>query len=443
MKKRTKKIRTIMAVLTLFATVSFTGCTANNSASNNADSIGDTFENTDSQSDSKKSSTNETDPKLTFEEIEELAKNNVFNITWYTEDDSFTSGTAFLMDSGTHHEKLLVTAFHFLMPEDDFSGSDLPEYLQGGQIFYASSFEATGASIKNCIVIDDAAPVPKAEKDVAAFTIQGGDKLQMLPLSTHDVKKGDTVYLLADLWDTDDIHENCVYEAKVLSVDKDSIYYELDKKYGTSGASGAPVINEYGEVIGIHLASNGSTRIAHRSESFVAQIDNGRISEVAYPEQTEESDSEGELFDFERQDKVSTLFYDFQIDKIRVTDSISGVAAEAGEKFLILDVCIRANEAFHEPIDMYSEDFLLMWLQENDEVSEVFPLEEILDETQLETEYTIDSKTDTKGTLIFSILDTIEDAALEFEDYYFIGDSEELYYGDGYVIIFPVEDWSR
>ena len=119
------------------------------------------------------------------------------------------------------------------------------------------------------------------------------------------------------------------------------------------------------------------------------------------------------------------------------------MAAESGEKFLILDVCIRANEAFDEPIDMYSEDFLLMWLQENDEVSEVFPLEEVLDETQLETEYTIDSKTDTKGTLIFSIPDTIEDAALEFEDYYSIGDSEELYYGDGYVIIFPVEDWSR
>lgn len=446
MKKRNKKISNIIAMLALVVMVSFTGCTANNPVSNDANSIKDTFQNEDSQSDSKKSGIKETKQKLTFEEIEQLAQNNVFNITWYAEDDSFTSGTAFLMDSDTHHEKLLVTAFHFLMPEDNFSGSDLPEYLQGGQIFYASSFEATGASIKNCIVIDDAAPVPKAEKDVAAFTIQGGDALGTLPLSTHDVKKGDTVYLLADLWDTDDIHENCVYEAKVLRVDKDCVYYELDSKYGTSGASGAPVINEYGEVIGIHLASNSSTRIAHCSESFIAQIDDGKISEVSYPEKAEDSglEDEGELFDFERQDKVSTLFYDLQIDRVRVTDSIGGVAAETGEKFLIFDVCIRGHEGFDEPIKMYSQDFAIMLIEEEDvDYNVIFPVEEILDETQLAEEYTIDSKTDTKGTLIFSIPEEVEDVILEFEDYYWIGDSEEINYGDVYVILLPVEDWNR
>lgn len=446
MKKRNKKISNTMAVFALLATMCFIGCASNNHVSNDADSIKDTFENTDSQSDSKKSDSEETKQKLTFEEIELLAQNNIFNVTWYAEDDSFTSGTAFLMDSDTHHEKLLVTAFHFLMPEDNFSGSDLPEYLQGGQIFYASSFEATGASIKNCIVIDDAAPVPKAEKDVAAFTIQGGDALQTLPLSTHDVKKGDTVYLLADLWDTEDIHENCVYEAKVLRVDKDCVYYELDSKYGTTGASGAPVVNEYGEVIGIHLASSGSTRMAHSSESFKTQIDSGKISAVSYPEKAEDSDSEneGELFDFERQEKVSTLFYDLQIDRVRVTDSINGVAAQTGEKFLIFDMCIRGHEGFDEPIKMYSQDFAIMLMEEEyEDYDLIFPVEEILDEAQLEEEYTIDTNADTKGTLIFSIPEEVEDVILEFEDYYWIGDSEEINYGDVYVILLPVEDWNR
>lgn len=443
------KVKYVVLAAVMAVAVSVTGCAGKiapsgttQGSANESTSIKDQFKN---GSDGNKTEQDE-DQKLTFEDIEELAKNNVYCVTWYAEDDSFSSGTAFLLDSETHNEKLLVTAFHFLVPEDasSYSGKDLPEYLQGGQIFYDHSFEATGASIKNCVVMEDAASFPEVDKDVAAFTIQGGDSLKTLPLSTHEPKKGDKIYLLANLWDTDDVHENCVYECKVKSADEDCVYYELDSRYGTTGASGAPIVNEYGEVIGIHMGTMGGSKVAHRSESFLKQIDNGTISDITYPEKSETEDTssseeEGDFLEFTREDKVNSMFYSIQIDQVEVSDTIGDTKAEDGYEFLILEVRLRANKLCDEPVSMYYDDFIVVVTGGD----YGYPLETGLDEAQLQDEYTIVSGNDTIGKLIFSIPKGEEQVGFYFEDYYTEGDSDELKYGDMYLIEIPVENWSR
>lgn len=426
--------------------VSVTGCAGKASLKgmtegSESTSLKDQFKNGSDDRENKQ----DEDQKLTFEEIEELAKNNVFCVTWYAENDSFSSGTAFLLDSEKHNEKLLVTAFHFLVPEDasSYTGKDLPEYLQGGQIFYDHSFEATGASIKNCVVIEDAASFPEVEKDVAAFTIQSGDELKTLPLSTHEPKKGDKIYLLANLWDTDDVHENCVYECKVKSADEDCVYYELDSRYGTTGASGAPIVNEYGEVIGIHMGTMGGSKVAHSAESFLKQIDNGTISDITYPEKSETEDTssseEGDFLEFTREDKVNTMFYDIQIDQVEISDTIGDTKAEDGYEFISLEVRMRANKLYDEPVSMYYDDFIVVVTGGD----YGYPLETGIDEAQLQDEYTINSGDDTIGKLIFSIPKGEEQVGFYFEDYYTEGDSDELQYGDMYLIEIPVENWSR
>lgn len=170
--------------------------------------------------------------RLSMEEIESLAAERVFNVHWFTTDGDYSSGTAFLMDSKEHGEKLLVTAFHFLWPDnaETFSGEELPQFVNGGKISYAYDETFTGASLKSNVVIKDADAVPAVDKDVAAFTIQGNDELKTLELASSMPKKGDTIYLLASLWDTEDIHENCVYEGEVSSVSDGAIYYSLDGK---------------------------------------------------------------------------------------------------------------------------------------------------------------------------------------------------------------------
>ena len=223
--------------------------------------------------------------KLTFSEIEKLAANCSYTVHWHSKDGDFDSGTAFVMSSAAHGRKLLVTAVHFLWPEDDdgFTGSDIPEYITGGEIEYVKTFEPTGASLKNALVIKDASPVPDIDKDVAAFTVYGGKKLNSLKLSTHPVEFGDKLYLLANLWDTDDVHENCVYEVTAVSDIEGELKMTIDPRWGCMGASGGPIVNEYGEVVGILMAGGGIYIYAHSSDSFLKQIEAAEISDITYP----------------------------------------------------------------------------------------------------------------------------------------------------------------
>ena len=159
----------------------------------------DTVKDEKTSADNKQEEVTEDRAKLSMEEIEALAKERAFNVHWFTEEGDYSSGTAFVMDSEKHGQKLLVTAFHFLWPDeaDTFTGEELPEFVHGGEIYNAYEGTFTNASLKNCLVIKDADAVPVVDKDVAAFTIQNGEDLKTLSLAKNMPKKGDTIYLLA------------------------------------------------------------------------------------------------------------------------------------------------------------------------------------------------------------------------------------------------------
>ncbi|MCR5121946.1 MAG: serine protease [Ruminococcus sp.] len=291
--------RTKLIALFSAALISLTGCgqTASQKSTESEDTKTSVSGTTTVQTEASQNSasdvteTSEEQPpeaeKLSFSEIEELAANCSYTVHWHSVDGDFDSGTAFVMDSAAHGQKLLVTAVHFLWNDEDtgFTGEDIPGYVTGGVIEYVKTFEPTGASLKNALVIKDARPVPDIDKDVAAFTVYGGKKLNSLKLSTHPVEFGDKLYLLANLWDTDDVHENCVYEVTAV-MDKDGeLIMTLDPRWGCMGASGGPVVNEYGEVVGILMAGGGECIYAHSSDSFLKQIEAAEISDITYPKE--------------------------------------------------------------------------------------------------------------------------------------------------------------
>ena len=224
--------------------------------------------------------------EVSFSDIENMAENGVFNVNWTTMEGNYTAGTSYIIDSEKLGEKLLVTAFHYLWPDnvETFTGEQLPGFVKGGQLYYAKSEELSAARLKQNLVIPDADAVPNIAKDVAAFTLNGADGLMTLKLSDRRPEAGETVYLLARLWDGDELNENCVYECKVESCDADQIVYTIDPKYGsTMGASGGPLVDKYGEVVGMHMAGNALFYYGHTTESFEKQIDNGYLSDVTYP----------------------------------------------------------------------------------------------------------------------------------------------------------------
>ena len=223
--------------------------------------------------------------EVTFEEIEKLAATGVFNVTWSTTEGKYSAGTSYLIDSEKTGGKLLVTAFHYLWPDNaqTFTGPELPGYVKGGKLFYAQSGKDAGASLKCNLIIPDADAVPNIAKDVAAFTLKNADGLATLKLSNRMPEPGEKIYLLARLWDGEVLNDNCVYECQVVRCSEHQIVYTLDKKYGsTMGASGGPLVDKYGEVIGMHMAGDDSYYYGHTAASFAKQIDGGYLSDVTY-----------------------------------------------------------------------------------------------------------------------------------------------------------------
>lgn len=201
----------------------------------------------------------------------EIAENSVFDVNYYAGDDSFMAGTASCVNVDFWDEPVMITAFHIFDLE---KGSELEDYLDGGDVF--DTFSDPDADPLAYILYnatpDDAEPVPKVNKDVAAFLLNDTSSVHAFDLAKADAKKGDTVYLLANLTNSETVNPDGIYPAVVTSVDEGSFQYKLDAKYGTGGASGAPIVNGNGEVVGIHIGSNGSTRTAHSANSIRAAL---------------------------------------------------------------------------------------------------------------------------------------------------------------------------
>ncbi|MBR4815655.1 MAG: trypsin-like peptidase domain-containing protein [Lachnospiraceae bacterium] len=376
---------------------------------------------------------------LTFEEIEQLAAECSFHVHWYTEDDDFSAGTAFILDSKVHGQKLLVTAFHFLVPDDDdgsFKGSDLPASILGGEVSYAKTGEDTGARLKNCLVIEDAAAVPALDKDVAAFTLYNGQNLKALPLAEDTVTTGDKLYLLANLWDTDDVHENCVYECTAFLDQDYAITYKLDPKYGTTGASGGPVINKYGEVVGIHMASGGDLLYSHASRSFIRQIDAATISDITYPEDL--SEYKGEPTDgpqqiYHQTSKVAeTLFFDMTINSAEISDTYGDEVAPEGMKFLTLDITCDSTDIYDSDLNLYYYDFTMVWSGGYDASYRLLS-GDVADEF-----FTVKANAVTNAKVVFQIPEDPKTLTLFYVDYYMDDDNEMHEIADHYFDI-PVE----
>ena len=155
---RNKKCSLLLCLLLMILALAGCGSQKSEDADSRKESMVDKMErlkDQDTLADGKQENIADDRTKLSMEEIEMLAKERVFNVHWYTEEGDYSSGTASVIDSEKHGQKLLVTAFHFLWPDDadTFTGEELPEFVQGGEIFYALEGAFTGASLKNCMVI--------------------------------------------------------------------------------------------------------------------------------------------------------------------------------------------------------------------------------------------------------------------------------------------------
>lgn len=209
-----------------------------------------------------------------------IAAASVFNVNWKTSvDGDVMSGTASLLKTDLSDEPILITAYHIFGSDTfDLTPNTLKDYITGGQLLDIMSPEdsAPVGNIKETITIPDAEGIDTAQsptKDLAAFKLDNSSALKAFPLAKEPCVEGEVVYLLASLWDTDKAYENNIYPCVVLSDDGEQMLYILSDQFGTTGASGAPIVNNKGELVGIHIGSNASYRFAHSAQSIHDQLE--------------------------------------------------------------------------------------------------------------------------------------------------------------------------
>lgn len=216
---------------------------------------------------------------LPLPDFKELSENSVFDVAWDTTEGSYMAGTSFLMETDLMEEPLLITAIHYFGESEYVSGAELPDYVNGGELYdILKDGSASDGSVSSVIAIPDAVAFGDAEacgRDAAAFTVADLASMNALPMADQPCQPGDVIYLAAYLSQDDTyVYDDCLYPCIVLMDDGTEIYYVLSDLFLTGGASGAPLINSQGEVVGIHIASGGSTRYGHSIQSIYEQLRN-------------------------------------------------------------------------------------------------------------------------------------------------------------------------
>lgn len=213
---------------------------------------------------------------LPLPDFKEIPANSVFDVMWGTVEGSYMAGTSFLMKMEEQNDPLLITAIHYF--GDSILGSDLPGYINGGELYdiLKDGSEPDGI-VSGVIPIADAVGFGAAEtgeKDVAAFTVSDTSGMNSFSPASGTCQPGDMIYLATYLSDENTYYyDDCLYPCVVISDDGTNLYYLLHDMFIATGASGAPLLNKDGEVVGIHIASANSVRYGHSIQSICEQLE--------------------------------------------------------------------------------------------------------------------------------------------------------------------------
>ena len=186
----------------------------------------------------------------------EIEKDAVLKPTFMTGSDSFTGGTAFVCK--VKEKKFIITAHHLFGPacglDKQYSWKEAPvtfSTVTGISINSPKKFITSNSSV----IITGAKELNKndASKDLAAYEIPIANLFPSLVLSEVQAKVGEKVRILARVRGQKKLQiiSGTVTESKI----QDCSYVLDDSKIVMKGTSGAPVLNEQGKVIAIHIGS--------------------------------------------------------------------------------------------------------------------------------------------------------------------------------------------
>lgn len=185
--------------------------------------------------------------------------------TFELKDRSLSAGTAFLMESGVAKQPLvLVTAHHLLGPMGglpaEVAWNDVPKSVKRAscQSIATPAQSWTGAPLAIPGAASFNNQTQDGLRDIALLTVQGKPAPKPLKLAPALPKTGDTVWLVAQIL-SGAPKDKLLFKAKVVKVQDLALNYLVEDPDGTfelRATSGAPVVNERGEVVAVNIAGS-------------------------------------------------------------------------------------------------------------------------------------------------------------------------------------------
>jgi hypothetical protein len=183
--------------------------------------------------------------------------------TFELQDRTLAAGTAFLLETGVAKlPVVLVTAHHLLGPmgglPTELAWNEVPKAVKRArcQSIVAPTQSWTGAplAIRGAASFNN--QTAEGLRDIAMLAVQGKPTARPLKLAPALPKEGDAVWLVAQLV-SGAPQEKLLFKARVVRVQDLALNYLVEDPEGTfnvRATSGAPVVNERGEVVAVNLA---------------------------------------------------------------------------------------------------------------------------------------------------------------------------------------------
>jgi len=192
-----------------------------------------------------------------FKDVPAPAVGNRFALrpTFETTDGEYSAGTAFPVTLPGRDTPVILTAIHLFGTsgglQREIPSAQLGQFVQRVHLMNAFGDERVGTATRN-ILISDAAPMgkPSAAGDIAAFEGDPGLNVTALSLASRVPASGYPVWLVADVRNRPGQR---LHRAWVRSNLGGELEYAFDEQLELQATSGAPVLDQNGDIVGIQL----------------------------------------------------------------------------------------------------------------------------------------------------------------------------------------------
>ena len=180
-----------------------------------------------------------------------------------TTDGEYSAGTAFAVTLPVRNTPVILTAIHLFGTsgalQREIPTAQLGQFVQRVHLMNAFADERLGTATRN-ILISDAAPMgePSAAGDIAAFAGDPGLNVTALSLAQRVPASGYPVWVVADVQNRPG---QPLHRAWVRSNSGGELEYAFDEQLELRATSGAPVLDQNGDVVGIQLGGYESGMI--------------------------------------------------------------------------------------------------------------------------------------------------------------------------------------